>query len=78
MSGPKDGRYYILPAHGPKLLAGVDGHGGPTAPVVLFGKNNIVSPFVFVQRQLRLHHSGSYTLVPIYPFAVVCYRYHPN
>jgi hypothetical protein len=50
MGGPADGKYYILPAHGPNLLAGVDGHGGTTVPIVLGGKNNVVSPLVFVQR----------------------------
>ena len=54
IGGLKDGKYYILPVHGPKLLAGVDGHGGPDVPVVLLGENNVVSPLVFVQRQLRL------------------------
>ena len=53
IGGPKDGKYYILPAVAPKAIAGVSGYGLPTAPVTVDGKNNVVSQLDFAPRQLR-------------------------
>ena len=39
MGGPTEGKYCILPVHGPKLFAGVDHLAGPTVPVVLGGQD---------------------------------------
>ena len=50
IGGPKEGKYYILPAVAPKVIVGVDGVGEPTVPVVVDGKNNVVSPLVFAPR----------------------------
>jgi len=55
IGGPRDGKYYILPAVLPKLIVGVDGVGNPWVPVVTDGKNN-----VFTIEKLD---NGGYTLV---------------
>ena len=49
--GPKDGKYYILPAVAPRVIAGADGIGNPWVPIVVDGKNNVVSPLVFAPRR---------------------------
>jgi hypothetical protein len=55
MGGPRDGKYYILPAVDPKILVGVDGVGNPWVPLVTDGNNN-----VFTVRKLE---NGDYTLI---------------
>jgi hypothetical protein len=51
MGGPKDGKYIIKPAAGRQSIVGVD-LVGPIVPVITDGDDNVVSPSVFVQRQL--------------------------
>jgi hypothetical protein len=51
MGGPKDGKYIIKLVAGRQPIVGVD-LVGPIVPVITNGDDNVVSPSVFVQRQL--------------------------
>ena len=53
MSGPLSGRYLIRLVVNPVLYIGVNPAGNAPVPVVIEGSERIVSPLVFVQRQLR-------------------------
>ena len=53
MSGPPTGQYLIRLIVGGDLYAGVDPAGYAPVPVILDGIDRVVSPLVFVQRQLR-------------------------
>ena len=62
IGGPKDGKYYILSAVAPKVIIGVDGVGNPWVPVIVDGKNNVVSPLVFALHPLRSWHRPKFAL----------------
>ena len=56
MSGPASGKYYIqLASKERQPRIGVDSSGDlpVVAPVITDGRDNVVSPLVFVQHQLR-------------------------
>ena len=60
MSGPDTGEYLIQLVADPRPPIGVDDGSAPLVPVVTDGNNNIVSPLVFVQCQLRSLHPSNY------------------
>ena len=55
MGGPAPGKYYIQLATGrqPRIGADTSGNLPVVAPVITDGRDNVVSPLVFVQHQLR-------------------------
>ena len=69
MSGPADGKYYIqLASSDRQPRIGVDYvEGLPVVPrVITDGRNNVVSPLVFVQCQLRSNTRSSLVFLSLY------------
>ena len=60
MTGPKNGRYRILPAAYPVWYIGVDAGPEPVKPIIVHGRDNVVSPLAFVQRGRHLYHSFNF------------------